>query len=585
MSGIARILTHAGKSAFCHKIIVPVSDGLRCLLSLLAALVAAVLTFGCQAAMPQAAGILVSAQEVAEPPAEMRAWRVAYWTTDADGRALRVTGMVIAPAARSGGKPRRVIAWAHGLIGIAQRCAPSIGEGNFTMIPKLDSVIRRGYTVVAPDYPGLGSDMVHPVLVGVSEGRSVLDAVRAARAIPEADAGSRFAVWGESQGGHAALWTGQLWRTYAPDLQLVGIAAIVPPTELRRNFSEGADPRARALLTAYIGTSWSRYYGASLAAFGTRSVRGVMTRLADNNCVQFETKPRIGTMLGVVIVQRAIRKLDLGTKQPWADLMRKNSPSPAAIPVPAFIATGTADTIVAPAVVEDFARRACRLGKAVNFVSISGGQHTTVTGRVSGRPCCAVDRATLADLRSRSTTRRHRRDRAADRASPQLQRGRCADPRARALLTAYIGTSWSRYYGASLAAFGTRSVRGVMTRLADNNCVQFETKPRIGTMLGVVIVQRAIRKLDLGTKQPWADLMRKNSPSPAAIPVPAFIATGTADTIVAPAVVEDFARRACRLLLPVRVLGKLFRRLFLTRLMALYEAGRLAAVSRPSPRR
>ena len=351
---------------------------MRHLLNLLAALVAVTLTFGGQAALAQTAGRLISAQEVAGTPAGMRAWRVAYWTTGADAHVIRVTGMVIAPAARSNGKPRRVIAWTHGLIGIAQRCAPSLGESNFTVIPALNEVIRRGYTVVAPDYPGLGSDMVHPVLVGVSEGRSVLDAVRAARAIPESDAGSRFAVWGESQGGHAALWTGQLWRAYAPDLQLVGIAAIVPPTDLRRNFGEGSDPRARALLTAYIGTSWSRYYGVSMAAFGSRSVQGVMTRLADNNCVRFEAKPRIGTMLGVVIVQRAIRKLDLGTKQPWANLMRESSPSPGAIPVPALIATGTADSIVAPAVVEDFARHACRLGKAVNFVSINGGEHATV---------------------------------------------------------------------------------------------------------------------------------------------------------------------------------------------------------------
>ena len=153
----------------------------------------------------------------------------------------------------------------------------------------------------------------------------------AARAIPEADAGSRAAVWGESQGGHAALWTGQIWGRYAPDLQLVGIASIVPPTDLRRNFQESSDPRVRALLTAYTATSWSRYYGAPMATFGSRSVQNVMTRLADNNCVQFNAKPRLGTIVGVAIVQRAIRNLDVGAQQPWGRLMRQNSPSPAAL--------------------------------------------------------------------------------------------------------------------------------------------------------------------------------------------------------------------------------------------------------------
>jgi len=347
-------------------------------LSTLAILLAATLAALPGAAIAQRAGTLIAAQPVADAPANVRAWRVDYWTSGDRNQPIRVTGMVIAPRERSSAGLRRVIAWTHGLIGIAKRCAPSLGNTNFTLIPALDDVIRRGYIVVAPDYPGLGSDMVHPVLVGTSEGKSTLDAVRAARSIPEAEAGSRFAVWGESQGGHAALWTGQLWSSYAPDLQLVGIAAIVPPTDLHRNFKEGRDARVRALLTAYTATSWSRYYGASMSILGPRSVQNVMTRLADNNCVNFDAKPKLGTIIGIVIAQRAIRNLDLGTKQPWGRLMRENSPSTAAIKVPTLIATGTGDTIVAPAVVRDFARSACAAGKTVRFVSVPGGEHGTV---------------------------------------------------------------------------------------------------------------------------------------------------------------------------------------------------------------
>lgn len=347
-------------------------------LSTLAILLAATLAALPGAAIAQRAGTLIAAQPVADAPANVRAWRIDYWTSGDRNQPIRVTGMVIAPREHSSAGPRRVIAWTHGLIGIAKRCAPSLGNTNFTLIPALDDVIRRGYIVVAPDYPGLGSDMVHPVLVGTSEGKSTLDAVRAARSIPEAEAGSRFAVWGESQGGHAALWTGQLWSSYAPDLQLVGIAAIVPPTDLHRNFKEGSDARVRALLTAYTATSWSRYYGASMSIVGPRSVQNVMTRLADNNCVNFDAKPKLGTIIGIVIAQRAIRNLDLGTKQPWGRLMRENSPSAAAIKVPTLIATGTGDTIVAPAVVRDFARSACAAGKTVRFVSVPGGEHGTV---------------------------------------------------------------------------------------------------------------------------------------------------------------------------------------------------------------
>src|SRR3546814_1375527 len=92
--------------------------------------------------------------------------------------------------------------------------------------------VRNGYVVVAPDYIGLASPTMHPFLVGPDTANAVLDAVRAAREIPGAAAGSNFAVWGESQGGHAALWTATAARSYAPDLALVATAAAAPPTDL-----------------------------------------------------------------------------------------------------------------------------------------------------------------------------------------------------------------------------------------------------------------------------------------------------------------------------------------------------------------
>ena len=65
----------------------------------------------------------------------------------------------------------------------------------------------------------MGPPGPHPYLVGTSEGMNALDSVRAARNLPEAGAGSDFAVWGHSQGGHASLFTGHLAASYAPDAQ------------------------------------------------------------------------------------------------------------------------------------------------------------------------------------------------------------------------------------------------------------------------------------------------------------------------------------------------------------------------------
>ncbi|MEO8141905.1 MAG: lipase family protein, partial [Sphingomicrobium sp.] len=192
----------------------------------------------------QRAGQLIAAEPVVDTPGGMQAWRMRYWSLDASNRPQQLTGMVVAPREAIPREPRRVIAWTHGTSGVANKCAPSQSPDFWTVTPALQSV-RSGNVVVAPDYPGLGSNGVHPYLVGVPTARSTLDAVRAARQIAGAATGSRFAVWGESQGGHAALWTGQEARRYAPDLQLVGIAAAAPPTDLIANLRSGKDPSIR----------------------------------------------------------------------------------------------------------------------------------------------------------------------------------------------------------------------------------------------------------------------------------------------------------------------------------------------------
>ena len=74
--------------------------------------------------------------------------------------------------------------------------------------------------MVIPDYQGLGTPGDHPYLVGQSEGRNVLDGIRAAGLLegtgstPESNA----VVWGHSQGGGAAAFTAELQPTYAPEI-------------------------------------------------------------------------------------------------------------------------------------------------------------------------------------------------------------------------------------------------------------------------------------------------------------------------------------------------------------------------------
>lgn len=81
----------------------------------------------------------------------------------------------------------------------------------------------------------MGTAGPQPYLIGQGEGRSVLDSVRAAKSLDIAEDSLEMAdetvVWGHSQGGQAALWTGGLAASYAPDVKLSGVVAMAPASD------------------------------------------------------------------------------------------------------------------------------------------------------------------------------------------------------------------------------------------------------------------------------------------------------------------------------------------------------------------
>src|SRR5262249_23773755 len=98
----------------------------------------------------------------------------------------------------------------------------------------------------------------HPYIIGEGEARAALDSARAARQMPEFVLGTRTVIWGHSQGGHAALWTGIVGPRYAPDVDLVGVVAIAPAANITSilGMNVGVDKR----LGPYLARSYGRFY-------------------------------------------------------------------------------------------------------------------------------------------------------------------------------------------------------------------------------------------------------------------------------------------------------------------------------------
>jgi hypothetical protein len=206
-------------------------------------------------------GDVIRSQPLAGAPAGSQAWRVLYRSVGVDGKPTAVSGVVVSPTgpAPRGGRP--VVSWAHPTTGVVDACAPSTLPDVFGLIPGLDALLAAGYVVAATDYEGLGTAGVHPYLIGASEGRSVLDAARAARRIGSAGANRRLVLWGHSQGGQASLFAGQMAPTYAPELQLVATAAAAPAGELRELLDLDSDTPEGIVLGAYAVNAYKDIYG------------------------------------------------------------------------------------------------------------------------------------------------------------------------------------------------------------------------------------------------------------------------------------------------------------------------------------
>src|SRR5215211_5529612 len=166
--------------------------------------------------------------------------RITHFSTDPSGNAIVVSGAVLTPRPEILKSHRqnagKIVAWAHGTMGLADQCAPS--RTDHLDLPGFDdysatvaSYLSQGWTVTATDYAGLGTPGLHPYLVGESEGRSVIDSVRAARKL-NPDLSDKWVVSGHSQGGQAAIFASELAGTYGKGLQLRGTISLAPASNL-----------------------------------------------------------------------------------------------------------------------------------------------------------------------------------------------------------------------------------------------------------------------------------------------------------------------------------------------------------------
>ncbi|MBT3747319.1 MAG: alpha/beta fold hydrolase [Actinobacteria bacterium] len=200
-------------------------------------------------------GAILASEEINFGSDDTLAWNITYRSQSVAGEPIEVTGTILASGEPTDG-PRPVLSIAHGTTGMADQCAPSLSFDNpdpdWSYFERLNPLLAKGWILVATDYEGMGGPGLHPYIVGESEARGVFDIVRAAQTIPELNATGPLVVWGHSQGGHAAMHVAERWQEIAPELDLVGVAAGAPPSQmpLLSDFLIGSDFQGYLVMVA-----------------------------------------------------------------------------------------------------------------------------------------------------------------------------------------------------------------------------------------------------------------------------------------------------------------------------------------------
>ncbi len=313
-------------------------------------------------------GDLLKYQALPEPPDGAASWRVMYLSESLEGDPIVVTGTVVVPTAPAPADGRITLTLAHGTTGIADECAPSV-DGGAAELALAGPAVERGWIVATTDYEGLGTPGRHPYLVGESEGRGVVDVVRAAGQLPAAERGPTTLIGGYSQGGHGALWAGQVAPEWTPELDVVGTFAGAPATEL--DVILAAAPQLPVAGFAYMIVAGfeAAYPEADPALFLTPE--GV-DRLAavDEGCTGAVFEAVADTPASELV------RPDGASQEPWPTLATENNPGQVVTDAPILIIHSDQDDTVPVALSGILFDRMCGLGQVVDRrVLVDGGSH------------------------------------------------------------------------------------------------------------------------------------------------------------------------------------------------------------------
>lgn len=345
------------------------------------------------------------------------AWKIAYISSDLNNKKTLSTALVVAPSAA--GDHRKIVAWAHGTTGTAQNTGPSQQEnpavplneyfllnGNSSTdygLPALETFIRAGYVVVGTDYQGLGGGGRHQYSVALTNGRDVINSVRAVSSERLGGAGKTAIAIGWSQGGGAMLSMASDREyitqkgTTADEIDFKGFVALAPD-DLAVDMGDQPMDQAAA---DRIMKEFSKQFNDNLPNFThyIMSLWGTQASFPDQLKLTDVFTEEGAKIIDQILINKGVhaaadtlhfnfgenyrsllREVPQNTIA-WVNAFKKGSVGDESPIAPLVIYYGTKDVVVPPAMGKLYQEQMCRKGAQIERVQLPGEQsHFTTPG-------------------------------------------------------------------------------------------------------------------------------------------------------------------------------------------------------------
>ncbi|CDR33757.1 alpha/beta fold hydrolase [Criblamydia sequanensis] len=362
-------------------------------------------------------GQVVKKEEIFTPIPGAKAWKIAYISSDLNDKPTLATALVVAPL--SAGSDRKIVAWAHGTTGTAQNNGPSQQEnpavplnlyfligGNSSTdygLPALQAFIQAGYVVVGTDYQGLGGGGRHQYNVATTNGRDVINSIRAVSSEKLGGAGKTAVAIGWSQGGGAMLSMAsdkdyiERKGAASDEIALKGFVALAPD-DLAVEFGvnptdEAASDQIMKALHDQFTKNLADFTHYVMALWGTQSAFPDQLKLTDvfkekGALVLDEILSNKGVHAAADTIhfnfgenyRSLLRDKPVNTVA-WVNALKKGSVAPLKPIAPVVIYYGTKDTVVPPTMGKLYQEEMCHKGALIERVQLPGEQsHFTTPG-------------------------------------------------------------------------------------------------------------------------------------------------------------------------------------------------------------